>query len=129
MNQETMKSGLHELIADEPETVGGNNAGPGPYEFLLMGLGACTSMTIRMYAELKNIPLQRVTVTLSHQKIHAEDCSDCMTTQGKIDTIARNITLEGELSEEQRQRMLEIAEKCPVHKTLTSEIKIRTRLV
>lgn len=121
--------GRHSLFADEPEALGGNDAGPDPYDFLLMGLGACTSMTIRMYAERKHMPLTKVHVQLSHRKIHAEDCSDCETYEGKVDEVQREITLEGDLSEEQRQRLLDIANLCPVHKTLSSEIKIRSRLV
>ena len=122
-------SGRHELFADEPADVGGNDAGPNPYAYLLMGLGACTSMTLRMYAEHKQLPLQRVRVRLSHRKVHAKDCSDCETREGKIDEITREITLEGELTDEQRQRLLEIANRCPVHRTLTSEIKVRSRLI
>ena len=122
-------SGRHELFADEPADVGGNDAGPNPYAYLLMGLGACTSMTLRMYAEHKQLPLQRVRVRLSHRKVHAKDCSDCGTREGKIDEITREITLEGELTDEQRQRLLEIANRCPVHRTLTSEIKVRSRLI
>lgn len=123
-----LHSGLHQLVADEPEDVGGNNRGPGPYEYVLMGLGACTSMTLRMYADHKKIPLKRVRVILSHQKVHAEDCRDCESKQGKIDEIVREVTLEGQLTGEQRQKLLEIANRCPVHQTLTSEIKVRTRL-
>lgn len=126
---QTTRTGRHAFTADEPVDVGGNDAGPGPYEYLLMGLGACTSMTLRMYAELKKIPLQRVHVKLSHRKIHAEDCADCGTREGKVDEITREIELHGELTAEQRQRLLEIANKCPVHRTLTSEIKIRSSLV
>ncbi|WOX04617.1 OsmC family protein [Microbulbifer pacificus] len=125
---QTMTSGIHQLLADEPEDVGGSDLGPGPYEYVLMGLGACTSMTIRMYADHKNIPLARVRVILSHQKIHAQDCADCESSNGKIDEIVREVILEGDLTEEQRQRLLEIANRCPVHRTLTSEIKVRTRL-
>ena len=127
--RQSMQSGSHELVADEPISVGGNDAGPSPYEYVLLGLGACTNMTVRMYAERKQIPLEKVRVRLSHQKVHAQDCADCATKEGKIDEITREITLEGALSDEQRQRLLEIANKCPVHRTLTSEIKIRTRLV
>ena len=123
-----MVSGKHQLVADEPEDVGGNDLGPGPYEYILMGLGSCTSMTIRMYADHKKIPLQKVQVTLSHQKVHAQDCADCESKNGKIDEIVREVRLEGDLTEEQRQRLLEIANRCPVHRTLTSEIKVRTRL-
>ncbi len=124
-----MRSGRHVLVADEPESVGGNDTGPGPYEYLLMGLGACTSMTIRMYAERKQLPLKRVKVRLGHQKIHADDCSDCETREGKVDEITREIFLEGDLSDEQQQKLLEIANRCPVHRTLTSEIKVRSKLV
>ena len=124
-----MRSGRHELIADEPEDAGGNDAGPNPYQYLLLGLGACTSMTLRMYADMKNIPLRRVRVRLSHRKVHARDCSDCETREGKVDEITREIMLEGELTPEQRQRLLEIANRCPVHRTLTSEIKVRSQLV
>ncbi len=121
-------SGSHSLIADEPVSLGGNDTGPGPYEYLLMGLGACTSMTIRMYAERKQLPLERVRVRLHHRKIHVEDCKDCESSKGKVDEIMREIVLEGDLTDEQRQRLMEIADLCPVHKTLSSEIKIRTTL-
>jgi putative redox protein len=123
-----MRDGRHVLTADEPAGVGGNDAGPGPYELLLMSLGACTSMTLRMYAELKKLPLERVRVKLSHRKIHAQDCVECETREGKLDEITREITLEGALTEEQRKRMLEIADKCPVHRTLISEVRILSRL-
>ncbi|AMX04117.1 OsmC family protein [Microbulbifer thermotolerans] len=122
-------SGSHHLVADEPKKYGGDDKGPGPYEYVLMGLGACTSMTIRMYADRKGIPLERVQVTLSHRKIYADDCEDCESKMGKIDEIVREITLIGELSEAQRQRLLEIADHCPVHRTLTSEIVVRSRIV
>jgi putative redox protein len=125
---QSVRSGRHAFTADEPESSGGNDAGPGPYEYLLMGLGACTSMTVRMYAELKKLPLQRVHVRLSHRKIHAQDCADCATKEGKVDEITREIHLEGELTDEQRQRLLEIANRCPVARTLASEIKVRSRL-
>lgn len=126
---QNMRSGRHVLIADEPESAGGNDAGPGPYEYLLMGLGACTSMTIRMYAERKQLPLERVRVRLSHRKVHAQDCLDCETREGKVDEITREITLEGRLSGEQRRKLLDIANRCPVHRTLTSGIKVRSKLV
>ena len=125
----TVVAGPHRLAADEPPSVGGTNTGPSPYDWLLGGLGACTSMTIRMYANRKGLPLTRVTVTLRHSKMHAQDCADCETTQGKIDLIERDVTLEGDLDDAERQRLLEIADKCPVHRTLTSENVIRTRLV
>lgn len=121
-------SGRHQLTADEPQSVGGDDAGPGPYEYLLMGLGACTSMTLRMYAERKELPLEQVRVRLSHRKIHAKDCADCAERVGKVDEITREIELVGDLDDAQRQRLLEIAERCPVHRTLTSEIKVRSRL-
>jgi putative redox protein len=125
---QTARTGRHALTVDEPAAAGGNDAGPGPYEYLLIALGACTAMTLRMYAEMKNLPLVRVHVRLSHRKIHAQDCKDCDTKEGKVDEISREITLEGELTEEQRERLLEIANRCPVHRTLTSEIKVRSNL-
>lgn len=125
---QALTSGPHQLIADEPEDVGGDNSGPGPYEYVLMGLGACTSMTIRMYADRKKIPLERTRVILSHRKVHAQDCEDCESKEGKIDEIVREVTLEGELTGEQREKLLDIANRCPVHRTLTSEIVVRTRL-
>ena len=124
--QQAIEIGPHRLTADEPVAAGGLDSGPGPYDLLLAGLGACTSMTLRLYAEHKKLPLERVSVTLSHSKIHAADCADCETKEGKIDRIERVVTLTGALSDEQRARLLEIADKCPVHRTLTSEIDIRT---
>ncbi len=124
--QQEILTGPHRLIADEPVKLGGLDSGPGPYDFLLAGLGACTSMTIRLYAEFKKIPLANVSVRLQHGKIHAKDCETCETKVAMVDRIDRAITLEGPLDAEQRQRLMEIADKCPVHKTLTSEIDIRT---
>lgn len=124
--QQEILAGTHRLLADEPVDVGGLDSGPGPYDLVLAGLGACTSMTLRLYAERKQLPLDRVTVRLSHSKIHAADCETCETKEGKIDRIDRIITLSGNLDEDQRKRLLEIADKCPVHRTLTSEIEIRT---
>lgn len=118
----------HHLRADEPVEVGGTDSGPGPYEFLLAGLGACTAMTVRMYAERKKWPLQNAHVTLRHAKIHAEDCADCETKTGMLDRIERIIRLDGPLDAEQKARLMEIADKCPVHRTLTSEIRIETRM-
>ena len=120
--------GRHRLAADEPREAGGSDLGPNPYDLLLAALGACTSMTLRLYADHKEWPLERTTVRLSHEKIHATDCADCETREGKIDQIEREIELAGPLDAQQRQRLLEIAEKCPVHRTLHSEIKIRSRL-
>ena len=118
----------HVLRADEPVAAGGLDTGPGPYDLLCASLGACTSMTLRMYADLKGIPLERVSVELQHDKIHAADCAECETREGKIDRIDRWITLEGQLDAQQRQRLLEIADKCPVHRTLHSEILVKTQL-
>jgi putative redox protein len=124
-----IRAGRHRLTADEPASVpGGEDRGPTPYDLLLAALGACTSMTLSMYAERKGWDLRAVDVTLSHAKIHAEDCADCETREGRIDRIEREIALEGDLDGEQRARLLEIADRCPVHRTLTSEIVIRSRL-
>ncbi len=125
--QQTVSVGPHRLLADEPVAAGGEDTGPGPYDFVLAGLGACTSMTMRLYAERKSLPLERVTVTLKHSNIHAEDCAECETKQGMLDRIDRVIAMEGALDAEQRQKLMEIADKCPVHRTLTSEIHIVTR--
>jgi uncharacterized OsmC-like protein/pimeloyl-ACP methyl ester carboxylesterase len=125
--EQSIVAGKHRYLADEPTSVGGNGSGPSPYEYLLAGLGACTSMTIRLYADLKKLPLRRVSVRLKHDKIHAADCENCETQEGKIDRIDREITLEGDLTAEQRAKLMEIADKCPVHRTLHGEIDIRTR--
>ena len=121
-------AGLHRLFADEPRPIS-EDAGPTPYDLLLAGLGACTSMTVRMYADKKGWPLERVEVTLRHNRIHAEDCAECETTKGLISHIDRSIELVGDLDDTQRQRLLEISERCPVHQTLTSEVNIATSLV
>ena len=126
--QQSVTMGEHRLIADEPVDVGGSDSGPSPYDLLLAALGACTSMTLRMYAERKSIPLEHVSVLLRHAKIHASDCANCETSQGQIDRIDRTITLDGDLDEATRARLLGIADKCPVHRTLTSEVDIRTAL-
>jgi uncharacterized OsmC-like protein/fermentation-respiration switch protein FrsA (DUF1100 family) len=124
--QQTVSVGPHQMLADEPVAAGGEDSGPGPYDFVLAGLGACTSMTMRMYADRKSLPLDRVTVTLKHSKIHAEDCAECETRAGMLDQIDRTIAMEGALDAEQRAKLMEIADKCPVHRTLTSEIHIVT---
>ena len=118
--QQTVSVGPHQLIADEPESMGGNDAGAAPFDYLLAGLGACTSMTLRMYAELKKLPLESVSVTLTHEKIEVDG--------GKQDRIMRRITLNGELTPEQRHRMLEIANRCPVHRALTGNLQIDSEL-
>lgn len=118
-------AGSHELIADEPLPVG-QDAGPNPYDLVLAGLGACTSMTVRMYANRKGWPLEHVRVTLRHSRIHAKDCADCETTKGMLDQIDREIELIGDLDDTQRQRLMDIAERCPVHQTLTSTAHITT---
>ena len=124
--QQSISVGPHRLTADEPVAAGGGDTGPGPYDLVLAGLGACTSMTMRMYADRKALPLERVTVTLSHSKIHAEDCAECETRVGMLDQFDRVISMEGALDAEQRRKLMEIADKCPVHRTLTSEIHIVT---
>lgn len=121
-------AGAHALLADEPREAGGTDAGPSPYGYLTSALGACTAITLRMYADRKQWPLESVSVRLTHDKIHTNDCAECETKQGKIDRFTRTIELQGALSTEQRQRLLEIANQCPVHKTLQSEIRIETNL-
>jgi uncharacterized OsmC-like protein len=119
----------HRLVADEPVIAGGTDTGPGPYDLLLAALGSCTSMTVGLYARRKQWPLESVRVRLRHARIYATDCQDCETKEGMLDQIERDIELVGSLDDEQRGRLLVIANKCPVHRTLTSEIVIRTRLV
>ena len=126
--KQQITAGSHTLIADEPREVGGSDAGPDPYSFLLAALGACTSMTLQMYAKRKGWPLEKVEVSLTHRRIYAQDCEDCATKEGSISLIERYISLTGTLSEEQRTRLLEIAQRCPVHRTLTSEISIKDYL-
>ena len=116
--------GPHHLTADEPEAHGGNDAGPTPYDFLLTALGVCTNMTVRMYADRKQLPLRSVEVQLVHEKIHATDCENCEKEDGRIDRIQRRINLIGELDADQKRRLLEISNKCPVHRTLRSEVLI-----
>jgi putative redox protein len=125
---QTISVGHHVLHADEPVDVGGNDAGLNPYELLLAALGSCASITVRMYSERKLWPLQGVHVGLSWGRVHAEDCAECDTELRMFDGIEMEITFLGELSEDQRQRLLEIANKCPVHRTLSSQVQIRARL-
>ena len=120
-------SGNHRWRSDEPAPFG-TDTGPSPYDLLLASLGACTSMTVRLYAQRKGWDLQRVIVRLQHSRIHAEDCVDCETKEGFLDRIDREIELTGRLDDAQKQSLLEIAERCPVHRTLKSEIDIRTSL-
>src|SRR4029077_15789548 len=117
-------AGPHQFVSDEPTSVGGTDSGPPPYALLLAGLGSCPSMTIAMYARRKQWALERVTVRLRHSRVHAEDCADCETRPAKLTLIERDIELEGVLDEEQRARLLAIANRCPVHLTLTSQMEI-----
>jgi uncharacterized OsmC-like protein len=117
----------HQLVVDEPRPIG-DDAGPTPYDLLLAGLGACTSITVRMYADRRGWPLETVRVTLRHSRIHAKDCADCETTKGWITHVECEVELTGDLDDAQRQRLLQIAERCPVHQTLTSEVDITTSL-
>jgi uncharacterized OsmC-like protein len=125
---EKIAVGSHVLQADEPVDVGGNDEGPNPYELLLSALGACTAMTVRMYAERKKWPLEDVQVRLTYAKVHADDCATCESESRTIDQIELEISFRGSFTEEQRNRLMEIAGKCPVHRTLTSPIRIRSRL-
>lgn len=118
-------SGAHRLRADEPLNVGGGDTGPNPYDYLLAGLGACTSMTIGLYARRKKIPLENITVSLRHSRIYARDCEECVTKEGMLDQIEVEVALTGPLTPEQRAKLMEVASKCPVHRTLKSEINIK----
>ena len=124
-----IRTGRHLLVADEPTAVGGEDAGPGPYEYLLAALGACTSMTMRLYAERKGIRADRFSIRLSHRRIYAEDCADCDTKDGNIGEITRDITIAGDVTEAERAKLMEIADRCPVHQTLTHKVKMRSSLV
>lgn len=127
--QTIVVAGQHHLVGDEPVSAGGTDTGPGPYDFLLTALGCCTSMTVAMYARRKKWPLEAVRVSLRHAKVKAADLPTARTKEGLIDRIQRDVTLIGPLDDEQRTRLMEIADKCPVHKTLTSEIVIQTSRV
>jgi len=116
------------LVADEPVSVGGTDAGPTPYAYLLVALGSCAGMTLRLYADRKGWPLESVTARLSHQKVHARDCEECETKDSRIDHIRLELELAGPLEESQRRRLLEIAQRCPVHRTLESEVMMETGL-
>jgi putative redox protein len=118
----------HSLVADEPIAAGGTDQGPSPFDLLVAALGACTAMTLRMYADRKAWPLEAATVRLRHAKIHAADCETCETREGMLDRIEREIEIEGPLDPDQKQRLLQIADRCPVHRTLTTEVQIATRL-
>jgi len=123
-----VRLGRHDIVADEPRSVGGTDLGPTPYDLLSAALATCTSMTLRMYANHKGLNLEAATVSVEHDKVHAKDCEDCESGSGKIDEFRRTISLEGDLTDEVRSRMLEIADRCPVHRTLHGEIKVRSRL-
>ena len=125
--QQEVTAGKHSFVADEPTNVGGGDAGPDPYDYLLTALGVCTSMTVGVYARRNKWPLENVTVSLWHSRIHAKDCEECQTKDGLLDRIDVEVDLTGSLTTEQHARLMEIAAKCPVHKTLTSEINIRLR--
>jgi uncharacterized OsmC-like protein len=125
--EQEITTGKHQLVADEPVSAGGNDSGPDPYDYLLVSLGVCTSMTVGFYARRKQLPLEKITVSLWHSRIHARDCEECETKEGMLDRIDVEVELTGSLSAEQDAKLMEIAAKCPVHRTLTSEINIRLR--
>jgi uncharacterized OsmC-like protein len=125
--EQEITAGKHGLVADEPVSAGGGDAGPDPYDYLLASLGVCTSMTVGLYARRKQFPLKNIKVSLWHSRIYAEDCEECETKEGMLDRIDVEIDLTGPLSTEQHAKLMEIAAKCPVHRTLTSEINIRLR--
>ena len=120
-------AGKHRLLADEPESAGGGDAGPDPYDYLLASLGVCTSMTVGLYARRKNLPLQTIKVSLWHSRIYAKDCEECETREGMLDRIDVEVELSGALTSEQHAKLMEIAGKCPVQRALTAEINIRLR--
>jgi putative redox protein len=122
-------SASHQLMSDEPKSAGGEDLGPSPYDLLLMALGSCTSMTLRMYANHKQLPLDAIEVRLRHERIHAQDCEHCEETTGRVERITRELTIKGDLTEAQRQRLIEIADRCPVHRTMEAGPHIETRLI
>lgn len=124
-----VQAGEHALLADEPESKGGGDLGPDPYDFLAAALGSCTVMTLNMYARHKKLPVERVSCEVTHRRVHADDCEDCDSSDGHIHELSRSISIEGELDEAQRKRMLEIADRCPVHRTLDGEVRVRSRLL
>ena len=121
--------GSYNLATDEPVSYGGTDSGPSPYDLILAALGSCTSMTIGLYARKRSWPVEKISVSLWHSKIHAQDCDDCETKEGRIDRIEMEIHLDGSLTDEQRATLMEVAGKCPIHQTLTHEINIKTRAV
>jgi putative redox protein len=125
--QQEITAGKHKFVADEPLSAGGGDAGPDPYDYLLTALGVCTSMTIGLYARRNRFPLENITVSLSHSRIYAADCEECETKQGLLDRIDVEVELSGALTPEQHAKLMQVAAKCPVHRTLTSEINIRLR--
>jgi putative redox protein len=125
--QQEVTAREHHFIADEPASAGGGDAGPDPYDYLLASLGVCTSMTVGFYARRNKWPLENVTVALSHSRVHARDCEECDTKDGMVDRIDVEVKLEGSLTSEQHAKLMDVAAKCPVHRTLTSEINIRLR--
>ena len=122
-----IQAGAQQLTADEPVSFGGTESGPSPYDLILAALGACTSMTLGLYARKRKWPVEKITVSLRHSKIHARDCDDCETKDGRIDRINMEIHIAGSLTDKQRSKLMVVAGKCPVHQTLTSEINIKTR--
>lgn len=126
--QHEAKTNQQTITIDESKEVGGDGKGPDPYDLLLSALGGCTAMTIMMYARRKGWPVEGIQVKLNHEKIHAQDCEECDTQEGKLDQITKTIFLRGDLTQEQKERLLEIAERCPVNKTLTTECRVRSKL-
>lgn len=122
----TIQAGTHELVADEPASLGGDDMGPTPYDLLLAGLAACKTITLRMYAQRKGWSLDEVVVTATHGRVHAEDCADCESTTGMVDRIDVKLEMSGDLTDEQRERLAQISERCPVHQTLRTETVIKT---